>query len=110
DRNVTGVQTCALPIYHLVRSFVFLSCLKTKCWLAPRCARTRTSDSSLAFTTTVRMVIRVHNRTTNSRSDTHVTFPSCFTNVDQVVVSISYNSDGSAALAKYHSHFSGWKS
>ena len=40
--------------------------------------------AGLTFTTTMWMVIRVHNRTTNSRSDTHVTFTSCFTDVDQV--------------------------
>ena len=49
---------------------------------------------------------QVHNRTTNCRSDSHMTFTSCFTNVDQVVITISNNSDRSSALKRYHSHFS----
>ena len=47
------------------------------------------TDSGLSFTTTMRMVIRVHNRTTNCRSDSHVTFTSSFTDVDQVVITVS---------------------
>ncbi len=42
-----------------------------------------------SFTTTMWMVIRVHYGTTNCRSDTHVTFTSGFTDVNQVVISVS---------------------
>ena len=35
------------------------------------------------------MVIRVHNRTADCRSDTHVTFSTSFTDVNQVVFTIS---------------------
>ena len=55
------------------------------------CTRTWTSDSGLSFTTTMWMVIRVHYGTTNCRSDSHVTFTSSFTNVDQVVIAVSDN-------------------
>ena len=67
--------------------------LKTKCWFTPRCTWTLTTNSCLTFTTTMWMVIRVHYRTTNCRSDTHVTFTSGFTNVNQVVISVTYNTD-----------------
>ena len=46
---------------HLVRRLVLLSGLKTKSRLAPRCAWARTSDRSTALTTSMWMVIRVHN-------------------------------------------------
>ena len=35
------------------------------------------------------MVIRVHNGTADSRTDTHVTFSTSLTDVDQVVVTIA---------------------
>ncbi len=46
-----------------------------------------------SFTTTMWMVIRVHNGTANCRSDSHVTFTSSFTDVDQVVIAISEQPD-----------------
>ena len=60
--------------------------------------------TSLTFTTTVRMVVRVHNRTADSRSDTHVTLTSCFTNVDQAVISVSYDTDRCSTNDWNHSH------
>ena len=64
------------------------------------------SRRSTIFPSMIGHTIAVHNRTTNCRSDSHMTFTSCFTNVDQVVITISYNSDRSSALKRYHSHFS----
>ena len=57
----------------LLEALFFFLVLRPSAGLPQGVHGPRTSDSSLAFTTTVRMVIRVHNRTTNSRSDTHVT-------------------------------------
>ena len=54
------------------------------------------------------MVVGVHNRTTNGRSDTHVTFPSCFTDVDQVVLAVAYDADGCTTVDGYHSHLTRW--
>ena len=78
--------------------FVFLSCLQAESRFAPWCAWTWTSDTSLAFTTAVWMVVGVHNRTTNCRSDTHMTFTSGFTNVNKVMLAISNNADRSTAV------------
>src|SRR5699024_7269987 len=94
---------------ELVGLFVLLSCLQTKCRLAPRCTRTRTSDTGLAFTTTMRMVVGVHNRTADCRSDTHVTLASSFTDVDKVVVAVANYADRSAAYKGNHSHLAGGK-
>ena len=44
---------------------------------------------ALTFTTTMWMVIRVHNGTTYSRADTHVTLTSCFTDLNKVVITIT---------------------
>src|SRR5699024_7447373 len=84
-----------------------LSRLQTKSGLAPRCARTRTADTGLSFSTTMRMVVRVHNRTADGRTNTHVTLASCFTDVDQVVLSISYHTYSRSAVQRNHSHLSG---
>ena len=72
----------------------------------PRRNRSGTSDRRFTFTTAVRMVVRVHNRTADSRTDTHMTFTSCLTDVNQVVVSIAHNSDRRAANNRNHSHLS----
>src|SRR5699024_4119432 len=76
---------------------------------APRCTGTRTSDTGLAFTTTMRMVVGVHNRTADSRADTHVTFPSCFTDVNQVVVAVADHTNSRTAGNRNHSHLAGGK-
>ena len=52
----------------------------------------------ITFTTTVWMVIRVHNRTTDSRANTHVTLTSCFTDIYKVVISVTDNTNGCAAV------------
>ena len=83
---------------QLIGLLVLLSRLQTKSGLAPRCARTRTADTGLSFSTTVRMVVRVHYGTADCRTDTHVTLASSLTDVDLVVLSISYNSDSSSAI------------
>ena len=67
---------------------------KTKSGLAPRCARSGTSDRSLAFAAAMRMVVRVHDAAADGRANTHVTDPAGFAVVDQVVLTVS---DGSAA-------------
>ncbi len=43
--------------------------------------------------TTVWMVIRVHNRSADGRADTHMAFTPCFTDIDQVMLCISHLSD-----------------
>ena len=84
---------------------MMLASLETQSRLAPRCAWTWTADTGLSFTTTVWMIIRVHNGTANCRSDAHVTGSTSFTNVDQGVFAIAHNTDCCAADDWNHSHF-----
>ena len=60
-----------------------------------------------ALTAAVRVVVRVHNRTADSRTNTHVTFSTSLTDIDQVVVAVANYTDSSAAADRNHSHLSG---
>ena len=94
---------------QLVGLLILLSGLQAKSRLAPGSAGTGTSDTSLTFTTTVRMVVGVHYRTAYGRTDAHVTFSTSFTNIDQSMLAIAYNADSCAAGDGNHSHLSGGK-
>lgn len=55
------------------------------------------------------MVVRVHNRTAYGRADAHVTLASCFTDIDQAVVNIAYDTYCRSAYQRNHSHLAGGK-
>ena len=78
--------------------------LISKSGLAPGGNRSRTSNRGFTFTTAVGVVVGVHNRTADGRADTHVTFSTCFTDINKVVLCVSYDTDGSAAVQRTHSH------
>ena len=93
---------------ELIRSFLLTS-LVTKCRFAPRRARSGTADGCLTFTTTVRVIVGVHDAASNVRTDTHVADTASFAVVDQVVVDVSDDADRSSAVQRNHSHFAGGK-
>ena len=81
--------------------------LISKSRFAPRSNRSGTSDRRFTFTTTVRMVAWVHNRTANGRSPAHMTFSAGFTDADIFVVDIADLSNGSNAVYRNISQLTG---
>ena len=75
-----------------------------------RSYRTYTTDSSLTFTTTMRVIVRVHYGTSYCRSDTHVSFSTCFTDLDVLVVEVADFTDRCSASDVDFSNFSGRQS
>ena len=73
---MTGVQTCALPICH----------------------RTGTADRSAALTTTVRMVVGVHDGTADGGTDAHVTLPTGLADVHVLVIQVAHLTDAGGAV------------
>ena len=65
---------------------------------------------SFAFTTAVRMVVRVHYGTSYGRADSHMSLSAGFTDLDIGVVEIAYFADGCSASHAHFSYFSGRKS
>ena len=63
------------------------------------------SDGSSAFAAAVRVIARVHYRTSDGGSDTHVSRLTCFTYSDDFVVEVAYLSDSRLALNRNVSHF-----
>ena len=98
-----------IPFYHrgdqLVRVLLTLSGLKTKSWLTPRSGRPGTSNRCLTFTTTMRMVVGVHDGTANGRSPTHMSLTSSLTDLNKAVVSVTNGTDGCTANDRNHTHF-----
>ncbi len=90
--------------YQLVGSLLALAGLVTQSGLAPRCAGTGTSDRASSFTAAVRVVIRVHDGTSDGGTYAHVALSSCLTEIDQVVVDITHDTDCSSAAQGNHSH------
>ena len=84
--------------------------LVTECGLAPRSNRSGTADRRLTFTTAVGVIVGVHDRTTNCRSDALVTGASSLTEVNVLVIDVAYLADSSHALSSDLSHFTGRKS
>ena len=62
------------------------------------------TDRGLTLTTTVRVIAGVHDRTADGRADTHVTLTSSLTNIYEVVVTVSDNTDCCSTLNWNHSH------
>ena len=58
-----------------------------------------------SFTTTVRMVVRVHYNTSDSRTDAHVSFSAGFTDCDVAVLAVADRAYGSAAINENHADF-----
>ena len=72
--------------------------LVTKGRLAPGGDRTGTADRRSAFTTTVRVIAGVHDRTADSGSDAHVAGTSGLTDVDVLMLEVSDLTDGGHAV------------
>ena len=66
--------------------------------LAPRAARSITSDRALTFTTTMRVIAGVHGRTTDRRAGSLPAGFTSFAEVDEVPVFVTNDTDGSAAV------------
>lgn len=52
-----------------------------------------TTDTGLTFTTTMRMVVGVHDGTTYGGTDAHVTLTSGFTDLNQAMINVTYNTN-----------------
>src|ERR1700693_5972134 len=74
--------------------------------LAPRRYR-MTTGSGLAFTTTMRMVNRVHDHTANGRTNATPTHCTCFTDLAQAMFGIADFAHGCAAFDVHTTHFAG---
>ena len=69
---------------ELIGAVLRLASLVTQCGLAPGSHRTGTADRSAALTTTMRMVVGVHNGAADGGTDAHVTLAAGFADVDDV--------------------------
>ena len=78
--------------------------------LAPRSNRGRTSDRRLAFSTAVRVVAGVHNRSANGRPYAHVALSARLAQVHVFVINVSYLTDGSHAVGGNVTHLTGGES
>ena len=56
------------------------------------------TDGRTSFTTTVRVIAGVHYRTANGRTDTLVTGLTCFTNLNGIVLNVTYLTNGCFAI------------
>ena len=83
---------------ELVGSLLCASGLVTKSGLAPRGNRSGTSNRGLTLPTTVRVDIRVHDRTTNCRANAQVTGSTSLTEVYVLVIEVRNGTDGSHAV------------
>ena len=73
----------------------------------PRSNRTLTSNRGVTFTTTMRMVVRVHGNAAVCRTDTHPAGTAGFTNRDVFVIQVTYLTDSSTAVNMYLAYFTG---
>ena len=83
---------------ELVRGLLGASGLVAKSRLAPRSYRAGTSNRGLTLTTTVRVVVRVHYGTANSRTNAEVTSSTSLTEVNVLVVEVRNGTDRSHAV------------
>ena len=94
---------------QLIGLLVLLSRLQTQERACPTVVHgPRTADTGLSFSTTMRMVVRVHNRTADGR--TKYPCDACvpaLPMLNQVVLSISYHTYSRSAVQGNHSHLSG---
>src|SRR5690606_22433764 len=88
----------------LLRALVVAG-LQTLGLLTPRRDRVRVTLSGLAFTTTVRVIDRVHDDTANGRADALPTLSAGFAVLTQVVFAVADFADGGAAIGVNLAHF-----
>ena len=88
DKGKPGLLGVSSLDDELVGSLLCASGLVTKSGLAPRGNRSGTSNRGLTLTTAVRVVVRVHDRTTYCRSDAEVTCSAGLTEVYVLVVEV----------------------
>ena len=81
--------------------------LVTQSRLTPRGDRAGTADRGLAFTTTVRVIARVHDGTANLRSPAHVALAAGLTDLLVGVVDVTDLTDGGHAVHRNVAHFGG---
>ena len=77
---------------------MMLASLVAQSRFAPGGQRAGMSDGGLAFTTAVRMVAGVHNRTADSGPPAHMAFPTGFTDGNVLVVNVANLADSGFAL------------
>ena len=92
---------------ELIGGVLRLTSLVTQCGLAPGSNRAAAADGSAALTTTVGVVIGVHNRTTDGGTDTHVTGTASLTDVDVLVVQVANLTDAGGAVGADIANFAG---
>jgi hypothetical protein len=68
--------------------------------LAPRSTRSIAADRALTFTTTVRVIARVHDEAANGRANAEVAFLAGAADVHKVVILVADDADGRAAVAE----------
>ena len=89
------------------RSFLVLPGTSTEGALTPRSNRTLTTNRGVTFTTTMRMVVRVHCHTTVGRTDTQPAGTTSFTQVQVFVIQVTDLTDGCTAENVYLTQFAG---
>ena len=94
---------------ELVIDILFLSGLQTQSRFTPRSNRARTSNRRFTFTTAVRMVARVHNRTSDRRSPAHMAFSSGLTNGNVLMIQITDLADSCHTIHTDQAYFAGRK-
>ena len=77
---------------------MMLASLVTQGGFAPRGNRSGTADGGFALAAAVRMVVGVHDRTTDSRSPAHVAFPAGFADRDVLMVDVADLADAGVAV------------
>lgn len=69
---------------------------------APGCDRAGLADRRLAFTTTVGVINRVHGRTADVGTTSHVAFTTGLADVDNFIFDIADDTDNGPAALQYH--------
>jgi len=77
-----------------------LAGLDAHCLLAPRSHRGLAADRALAFAAAVRVIARVHCRTSDGRTDAQPSGAAGFAEVDQAVILIADDADGGTAVVE----------
>ncbi|CDN41036.1 Uncharacterized NAD(FAD)-dependent dehydrogenase [Paenibacillus sp. P22] len=93
----------------LARCFLLLARFGTKGWFAPWRHRRFASDWSAAFTTTVRVIVRVHDNAANFRTLAQPTGTAGFTDFHELVILVAHRTDRCTASFQDAAHFTGAK-
>src|SRR5690606_2531357 len=88
-----------------VGSFLLVPGFQAERRLAPRRQRRFAADRCAAFTTAVRVIVRVHDRTAYARASAQPAAASGFADFDQLVVLVADGSDRGAAGGQDAAHF-----